>query len=182
MVWVPIAISVLALITSAFTFWWGNVRRKRALYVVRINKVDRIHDFFFALVNSGNSAVLIAGISVLFEGPTKGSGFYPGAKVTSSAGESNLVEPGKAIEFCAMLPESLSEHFAQSGKREPEWQDLFTHPLFLEVAWVEMTGAVHRARVSHSKVGFEASGMIRGVAPITDWNAKADLYEIAGAA
>src|SRR4051812_4867249 len=107
----PIIVSALALAASLFTFYWINLREKRALYLVRIDKLGHFGDFHFALVNSGKKDVLLTAVAPYFEGSEKGSFFYPASRIIARDAATDLLAGGKAVEYRIEFPEPFSESF-----------------------------------------------------------------------
>jgi hypothetical protein len=171
----PLAVSVLALATSIFTFWWTTIRTTQALYLVRIDKLGHFGGFNFALINAGKNDLLLTTVAAYFEGTGQSSYFYPAARIIAEGATSDLLAAGKAVEYRIEFPEPFSPSFAQTGKKQQPWPQLHSHYLGIEVSWVEMNGVVHSARVLHSTVGFEPDGKQRAIAPATTKNVRYNL-------
>jgi hypothetical protein len=174
---VPTVTSLLALSVSVFTFWWSNLREKRAFHLVCLQKLAPFETIDFALVNGGKYDLLVTSLHLYFEGTEKGARFYPAVRFHGGTdGSADLIPAGKAIEFRVEFTEALTSSFAQSGKKDNPWTNLFAHYVGVELTWVDLKGKTYTARVLHSRLGLDANGKIMGRGPVTKQNASFNLF------
>lgn len=62
-----VVISFLALLVSAFTFYWTSLRDKKAFYLVRIDNINSRMQPEFAIINAGNTDILVTSVLCAFE-------------------------------------------------------------------------------------------------------------------
>ena len=175
-----IVLSIRALLLSLFTFWWSNLREKRALYFVRVHKLEPFEAIAFALVNGGKGDVLVTSILLAFEGAQKGSRYYPAIKVDGGEdGKADLITAGKAVEFRISFLEEFTPTFAAQGRQAWPWPHLHSHVATVELAWIDASGRDYSAKVFHTRFGFEPSGKLRAIAPFNKPNERYELFAVA---
>lgn len=169
----PIVISTLALAFSAFTFYWNNLRKRKAFYLLRVSPLASFFSPQFALINGGSSDILVTSLACRFDNNREKSGFYPAARITCDGASSMLIESGKSYHYIVEFAEAFTSTFAASGEKDPNNGEFFVHPMYIEIEWVEVSGKQHKSSVPHSEFGFDAEGNRRFCKPLGE---KYDLF------
>ncbi len=177
---ITIVISVLALLISALNFWWTQVRSPRKLYWVRVDKLCIKKTIDFALVNSGKTDVLICEVLVSLSGNDPSRFLFPSVEVHTT-GSTNVVAAGKVVEVNISFEEPVEDEFLSFGRKEAPWPDAHSFLLSVELAWIDHTGATHRAKVEHSRIALSVKNGYRGFAPAGERFEKRELYAEAAA-
>lgn len=172
-----ITVSVVALVVSVFTFWWTNVREKRALYFVRLSKLGSPTSFDFALVNAGKSDVLVTEVHLILQGHDTSTGHLPVIDVQTT-GDSKVVQAGKALEFRTRFLHAFGETFILGGRKDNSWS-FYTFTLGVRLSWLDSSGKLHVATPMHSFLGLQTTGSSQAVRPFTEHSAKHELYATA---
>ena len=163
-----------ALALGLYNFWWTQLRDRRALYLVRIDKDEAPGPINFALVNAGSRDILITGVFAYLEGKEHGQRFRPGGVVEH--GES-IVAAGKASEYRLKFDQPIPPDVARQGRRiDDPGRDLYTYPVGVEVSWLHMDGTAFVAFVLHTIITFDATGRICGGSPFSRPTEKCELF------
>lgn len=170
-----IIISCLALVLSAFTFYWTTLHNKRAFFLIRLANPPSTEPSQFALVNGGKYDLLITSLVCFFENKDKSGGLYPAQRIHFQESEGMLLQAGKAFHCRVEFIESFTSTFAIAGEQDAKFGNLYCHTMNVEIQWVEMDGTLHKRAVPHSRFGFDASGQIRMCASL---DSKHDLYAL----
>jgi len=161
MEFVSIGISLLALVLSAFTFYWVNVREKKNFYLLRIDRMAGFRNPEFALVNGGSRHLLVTTIECGFETEQNGSCLYPAQIIEYGKDESLLIKSGSAIHCKVSFPEPFTSTFAKSGKLLPKnTPAIYEHKFRINVGWIDSHGEAYEAIAYVSNYGFLADGSL----------------------
>lgn len=159
MEYISVVISIIALLLSAFTFYWVQLRVKHELHLVRIDNVFDFDSSNFALVNNGTRDILLTSIQGWFKFPRNGNSVHPTQNVILLDGASMLLQAGKAlhcrIEFSERLPE---EDFIQGHVLENSKPIIFQLPLEIRVTWVDIAAKSHEGAACIAKYGLSLEG------------------------
>ena len=109
------AIAFLSLSISLFTFYWVSIRDKKALYLVRINSCSSRMLPEFAIVNCGNSDILITSIICAFEFGNKEGWESPDDQEFIQGERSFSLIAGKSRHFKIHFPSKFTEDFVKDG-------------------------------------------------------------------
>ncbi len=159
-------VSCLALLLSAFTFYWTSLRYKKDFFLVRIDSIGEIAITRFALINGGNKDILVTNVMCGFE-CKDGSQSYPAQRIELTEGNSFLVHAGKAIHCKVNFLEPFSSSFAQQGREERHGPlTLYAMNTVIDVEWILPNGRDYKKSVKIIKYGFDINGHISMRSPL----------------
>jgi hypothetical protein len=173
-------IAGLALAVSMFTFYWTSLRDKKAFYLVRIQSYSMRLNPEFALINAGNTDLLVTSILCAFEDES-GKGWYaPEILSLGETGTSFSIPAGKSfhckVEF---LQKDMNEDLAKGGRFEKHEAlnslELYYKKMKVIVEWVNSKGEEFQAEAKISEYGFRKDGAIGMFGPL---DKKHNLYKI----
>lgn len=176
MEYISVFISVLALLLSAFTFYWVQLRVKHSLHLVRIDKPTEFQKPIFALVNSGTKDILITSITGGFIDATGQIKAYPAQRVQVGQQHSMLLCAGTStqcnITFLEEPPKAFS--VGTGTLRDKSVPNVYDFIFEIEIHWVDSQAQSHNAKAQIGKYGFAEGGGISSFSPLTQ---KHDLYK-----
>jgi hypothetical protein len=170
-----LGISILALVFSGFTFYWLNIRERKKLFLVRIDRLSLEQIPEFALVNGGSKDLLITAVECSFRGERINTCIYPAQTVELNDDGSRLLQAGKSYYCKIKILSDYDSEFVLDGDLRPDT----TPPIYLkkfrvDVSWVESSGASHKASADICKVGFTEDGHEAFSSPLEQ---KHELYK-----
>ncbi len=178
MEYISIAVSIMALSLSAFTFYWVQLRVKNKLHLVRIDKIAEFKEPLFALVNSGTKDILITSVLGHFIDKDELGGTYPAQRVEIGEGASMLLKAGSAVECKISFLEDFTNAFIKQGKLiESTLPEIYEYVFEIEVSWVDSKAQSHSGKAQIAKYGFSENMGARMFSPL---QAKHDLYKKTG--
>lgn len=154
--------SVLAFVLSVFTFYWTSIRKKKALYLLRIERLSSNMTPEFALANGGDADVLITRMHCSFQHATKNGWSYPAQRIAFAENDSFLLSKGTAFRCKVEFTEAFTTTFARQGEKKQFGDESFyMFPMRVEVEWADMSGNLHAREVILYQYGFDDNGRIR---------------------
>lgn len=159
-----LTLSGLAIFLSSFTFYWTSLRKKCDIYYVTTNSLWLSRIPQFALVNAGNSDVLITEIRCYFDSNDPSEGIYIPHRNIYSNNFDQLLLAGKSVSTSIEFQESFDNAFVHAGKQEFQF---YYRQLYIEISWLDMNGELSNVRCAHSILGLDEEGVIRVRKPIT---------------
>lgn len=135
--WVTVVLSVLALSVSLFNLWWGNFRKRVALYYLQMGPSS------YVLVNGGKTDVLITHVGQHFQG-IEASARAELGDTGISDGDPVLIKAGQAVQQKITGEQAFPVEalFKSSKKLE---SGLHVLDVVITVAWVDVDGHRHYA-------------------------------------
>lgn len=114
--YVSLAISILALAGSAFTFYWTSLRDKRSFKLIRIDSLSNLMNPEFALINSGGSDILVTSVLCSFVN-AEGNGHSISDKQRLLDSENSFtIQKHKSHHCKIVLPTNYDEQFVRDGE------------------------------------------------------------------
>ena len=170
-------IALLALLVSLFTFYWTSIKRKEALYLVRIDNINYGLAPEFALINSGSDDVLVTSIHCAFEQADGKGWIVPNIKSLGSNGYTFTLQPGKSHHCIVIFDEKdINENLAEGGKyKEHGSLKLYHKDMKVIVEWLDYKGREHEAEVKIVNYGIEKDGSLRFFSPLEKHH---ELYKV----
>ena len=169
-----IIISSLALILSAFTFYWLNLREVKKFYLIRIDKTPNMKPEF-ALVNGGIKDILITKLECGFEDPDGNGVMYPSQRIEINENDSLLLQAGRSFHCKVSFPEKFTSRFVEGGELVTNSNPpIYSRKMRINIQWVEQNGDSYEKATHISKYGFRENGDICMHSPL---QSKYDLYE-----
>lgn len=163
-------ISIASFAFSGFTFYWLSVRKRDALFLVRVDSFGRGLMPEFAFVNSGDYDVLITDVKCFFNGADKSTGAYPEQQLRIHSEGSFLLEKGKLLhcsaEFRNPLPESVFALGAPSTRMEIQGEHLRMLDLNVVVKWVRSDGESFSHEQTLFQYGVSSKGVLHSRSPL----------------
>jgi len=171
-----VAISFSALIVSAFTFYWTSIRNKKAFYLVRIDNINSRMQPEFALINAGNTDILVTSILCSFENADGMSWEIPDDQRVVDGESSFSISPGKSHHSKIQFLSNFSEDFVKEGVFKKQGTlNLYLKDMLVIVQWVDSKGIEHKAEPKIITYGFDLNGHIT---LSTTLQKRHDLYKI----
>jgi len=170
-------ISFFALAVSCFTFYWATLRHKKAFYLIRIDNLATRINPLFALINAGNSEILVTSVLCAFE-DADGNGWEApdGQNIVEGGGVFSIL-PGTTRHCEIELPSHFSEDFLKTGLfKNQGGLDLYYKDMMIIVEWIDTKGFEHKAEPRIRNYGFTPNGQATLHKPLIKLH---NLYKIA---
>ena len=175
MEYLSISLSAIALMLSAFTFYWVQIRVRDRLHLVRIDKLGEFMNPMFALVNNGTRDILITSVQGRFEHADENGGIYLSQRLETTDGSSMLLSAGKAMECKLDFQEMPTPNFVDKGKaREGTSPPVYEFEFDVEISWVDASAHSHTSEARIAKYGFNENAKMMMFSPLEP---KHDLYK-----
>jgi hypothetical protein len=176
--WVVIGISALALVLGLFNFYWTHIRMRRALYFVRVSGFGLFPTPQFALINAGDTEVLVTGIECEFLNAGGTGSTTPDQSFLINGGRDRVIEKGKAGHCLVNLQMKFDGPFALEGaKAEQGNRTVYCRDMKVVIHWVDGKGSVHTAEVPFEQYRLTETGQIIGGRSILPHQKRIDLYK-----
>lgn len=170
-------IALLALAVSGFTFYWTSIRERHAFYLVRVQSYSSRMEPEFALINGGDSDILVTSILCAFRDEDGKSWYAPDWQSVSGSRNSFSLLAGQT-HHCVVtfLEKDMNEKLAEGGEYSKNGStELYLKDMMVIVEWVNSKGKEYKAEANISRYGFEKNGQMRTCRPLEKHH---DLYKI----
>lgn len=176
---ISVVIAIISLSVSFATFYWANLRDKKSLHLVRIDRSGGFMGVSFAIVNSGTRNITVTSIDLGLRNGEGNSITFWLWDIASASKSQSFIESGQALHYVARLSETVDQDLVKSGHINSECsEEVYSLDLCIQVSWVDSKGQSYKSSGYLFTYDFRLSGQIFSRGTL---DSKVELYKSASA-